>query len=59
MVNPAFLFCAICPIQNDKLKIGALTKPKKLALRYRQKIFTTNNHYEWSKEPVVPEMPYL
>jgi hypothetical protein len=22
---------------------------KKLANRYRQKIFTTNNHYEWSK----------
>lgn len=24
--------------------------------RHRQKIFTTNNHYEWSKQPVAPEM---
>jgi hypothetical protein len=24
-------------------------KLKKLVFRYRQKIFTTNNHYEWSK----------
>jgi hypothetical protein len=31
---------------------------KKLALRHRQKIFTTNNHYEWSKSPVAPEMPF-
>jgi hypothetical protein len=29
------------------------------ALRHRQKIFTTNNHYEWSKVPVVSDMPYL
>jgi hypothetical protein len=27
----------------------ALLHFKKLALRHRQKIFTTNNHYEWSK----------
>jgi hypothetical protein len=32
---------------------------KKKALRHRQKIFTTNNHYEWSKLPVMPDMPYL
>jgi hypothetical protein len=24
--------------------------------RRRQKIFTTNNHYEWSKQPVASEM---
>lgn len=32
---------------------------KKKALRHRLKIFTTNNHYVWSKLPVVPEMPCL
>jgi ribosomal protein L13 len=27
------------------------------AYRHRLKIFTSNNHYEWSKVPVVPAMP--
>jgi hypothetical protein len=30
-------------------KICAVNKYKKLVFRHRQKIFTTNNHYEWSK----------
>jgi hypothetical protein len=30
-----------------------------MTLRHRPKIFTTNNHYEWSKLPDAPEMPYL
>jgi hypothetical protein len=37
----------------------AATDLKKLVPRYRQKVFTTNNHYEWSKWPVAPEVPYL
>jgi hypothetical protein len=37
----------------------ALLQFKKMVFRYRQKIFTTNNHYEWSKSPVAPEIPCL
>jgi hypothetical protein len=32
--------------QEEKI---ARSQCKKLVFRYRQKIFTTNNHYEWSK----------
>ncbi len=30
-------------------KFARSQQVKKLVFRYRQKIFTTNNHYEWSK----------
>jgi hypothetical protein len=42
-------------------KAGQL-RPASLKKRHSgtgKKIFTTNNHYEWSKLPVVPDMPYL
>jgi len=38
-----------CALPEAGEKICALTAVKKLVFRYRQKIFTTNNHYEWSK----------
>jgi hypothetical protein len=57
-----------CKKEKPRPSVKAFSKVKKYpvlrgidkkALRHRQKIFTTNNHYEWSKIPVVPQMPDL
>ncbi|MFO7257354.1 MAG: hypothetical protein DIU61_006650, partial [Bacteroidota bacterium] len=41
-------------------KWSGLSKPAlKTACRRRQKIRTTNNHYEWGNVPVARDMPCL
>jgi hypothetical protein len=43
------IHCAVCLNLKLQTKNKRHYTFKKLASRHRQKIFTTNNHYEWSK----------